>query len=84
MSLECSYTTVTAERSGYAPIVYTHVVEEGIDREFLALQLLLQAQARHAPLIPDGRRGANHEERLAEYGYQITSSTTQIGEPAAD
>jgi hypothetical protein len=84
MSLDQSYITLTAEREGFEPLTYTHVVEDGIDHNFMVLQLLLQAQARHAPLIPDGRRGAGHEERLAEYGYKITSSKTQIGEPAED
>lgn len=77
MTAERSMTTVTAERKGCDPLVITYDAEEGMSREMIALRLLMLAQERHQ-LIPDGRRGASKEERLAEYGYVITTTSTSL------
>lgn len=70
-------TSVTAVRSGHAPLQYIveHDGNHQPSREELAFQLVLLAQDRHTPPIPDGVAGASSERRLEEFGYRITSIT---------
>lgn len=77
MTTNRSITTVTATREGFEPLVFSYYTDEALDRESVAFRLLQLAQDRHQ-LIPDGRRGAGREERLAEYGYVITSTSTSL------
>lgn len=75
-------TVAIATREGYPPLEYAVTFENNEEptREDLAFQLVVLAQNRHSPLIPDGRRGASREERLAEFGYSITSVISTISD----
>ncbi|WP_019703413.1 hypothetical protein [Paracidovorax oryzae] len=72
----------TATRADGAMLAFSHPVEEEWTVEDVARQLLEQAQ-RSQDLIPDGRRGATRVERLAEYGFAITS-VEEMEAPAED
>lgn len=73
-----SITKIMAVREGNTPLEYAveHDDAQCPTREDLAFQLVLLAQDRHTPLIPPGERGASREQRLREFGYAITSVTT--------
>lgn len=72
---------VTAHRDGQPPLqcVIEHDGSSQLSREEFALLLLGQAQERHT-IVPDGMRGASNEQRLAEYGYTISSITHTLAE----
>lgn len=69
--------SAVAERDGCDSLEVFYESDESCSREHLALLLLIEAQKVH-PLIPDGRRGVNHEERLGEYRYKIVSTTSTL------
>ncbi|GEM_PF-6919268 len=64
-----------ATRADGASVDFVHPEDEPLSLEEVARELVLEA-GKQQTLVPNGRRGASHLERLAEYGYTINSIET--------
>lgn len=67
--------TITAQNDEGTEIYVSDIFDTEPTRDFLARRLCAMALEKTGGLVPDGRRGAEAEERLKELGYTITSVT---------